>query len=164
MLALAQTIAADPQMAEALGSPKLDADAKGSLFLSVAGDRFSAEMRNFVRILLDGDRVGVLAEIRALYEQRKDEADALGALSTAMGKQRNLEEKRNLKTMDGRPIGILPSDAMRVKDVEAAWKLAAEWESKVGHKALIEDAAAEAALKAMPPLSPTSPPKPKRPI
>jgi F-type H+-transporting ATPase subunit delta len=86
MLALAQTIAADPRMAEALASPKLDTDAKASLFLSIAGDRFSAEMRNFVRILIDGDRIGVLPEVRALYETRKDEADgvAKATIETAM--------------------------------------------------------------------------------
>ena len=86
MLALAQTVAADPGMAEALASPKLDADAKTSLFLSIAGDRYSAEMRNFVRILIEGDRIGVLPEVRALYETRKDEADgvAKATIETAM--------------------------------------------------------------------------------
>lgn len=86
MLALAQTIATDPSMTEALASPKLDADAKTSLFLSIAGDRFSAEMRNFVRILIEGDRIGVLPEIRALYGTRKDAADgvAKATIETAM--------------------------------------------------------------------------------
>jgi len=85
-LALAQAIAADPAMAEALASPKLDVDAKTALFLSIGGERFSAEMRNFVRILIDADRIGVLPEIRALYETRKDEADgvAKATIETAM--------------------------------------------------------------------------------
>jgi F-type H+-transporting ATPase subunit delta len=86
MLALAHAIASDATMAEALASPKLEAEAKASLFLSIAGDRFSAEMRNFVRILIDGDRIGVLPEIRAFYEARKDEADgvARAMIETAM--------------------------------------------------------------------------------
>src|SRR5512145_2436594 len=86
MLALAQAIAADPGMAEALASPKLGADAKASLFLSIAGDRFSAEMSNFVRILIEGDRIGVLPEVRALYETSKDAADgvAKATIETAM--------------------------------------------------------------------------------
>jgi F-type H+-transporting ATPase subunit delta len=86
MLALAQAIASDPAMAEALASPKLDADAKASLFLSIAGERFSAPMRNFVRILIDGDRIGVLPEIRELYEVRKNEAEgvAKATIETAM--------------------------------------------------------------------------------
>jgi len=85
-LALAQAIAADPRMAEALASPNLDAAAKASLFLSIAGERFGSEMRNFVRILVEGDRVGVLPEIRALYEARKDEAEgvAKATIETAM--------------------------------------------------------------------------------
>lgn len=85
-LALAETIGADPRMAEALASPKLDADAKASLFLSIAGDRFGSEMRNFVRILIDGDRIGVLPEIRALYETRKNatEGVAKATIETAM--------------------------------------------------------------------------------
>jgi len=85
-LALAQTIAADPAMAEALSSPRLDAGAKTALFLSIAGERFGNELRNFVHILVDADRVGVLGEIRALYEARKDEADgvARATVETAM--------------------------------------------------------------------------------
>ena len=39
--------------------------------------RFSAEMRNFVRILIEGDRIGVLPEVRALYETSKDAADGV---------------------------------------------------------------------------------------
>jgi len=43
-------------------------------------------MRNFVRILIEGERIGVLPEIRALYEARKDEAEgvARATIETAM--------------------------------------------------------------------------------
>ena len=85
-LAFAQTIAADPKMAEALASPKLDAAAKASLFLSIAGERFGSEMRNFVRILVEADRVSLLPEIRALFDARKDEAEGVAkvTIETAM--------------------------------------------------------------------------------
>ena len=67
-------------------SPKLDAAAKTSLFLSIGGERFSARVRNFVRILIEGDRIEVLPEIRALYEARKNEADgvAKATIETAL--------------------------------------------------------------------------------
>ena len=86
MLKLAEDIATDPRMAEALASPKLDAAAKASLFLSIAAERFSAPMRNFVRILVEADRVSVLPEIRALFDARKDEAEgvAKATVETAM--------------------------------------------------------------------------------
>lgn len=77
MLRLAEAIATDAKMAEALASPKLDAAAKTSLFLSIAGERFAPMMRNFVGILIDADRVGLLPEIRALFEAHKAEAEGV---------------------------------------------------------------------------------------
>jgi F-type H+-transporting ATPase subunit delta len=86
MLKLAEAITTDERMAEALASPKLDGPAKTSLFLSIAGDRFSAPMRNFVRILVESDRVGLLPEIRTLFEDQKNEAEgvAKARIETAM--------------------------------------------------------------------------------
>lgn len=86
MLNLAEGIAADARMAEALSAPKLDAPARTTLFLSIAGDRFTPAMCNFVRILIEGDRVAVLPEIRTLFETRKDEAEgtAKARIATAM--------------------------------------------------------------------------------
>lgn len=76
-LKLAADIAVDAQMAEALASPKLDVAAKASLFLSIAGERFAAPMRNFVRILVEADRVALLPEIRELFEARRNEAEGV---------------------------------------------------------------------------------------
>jgi len=77
MLRLAQEIVADTRMADALQSPKLDAAAKATLFLSVAGDRFSAPMKNFVRILVEGDRASLLPEIRELFNAQRDDAEGI---------------------------------------------------------------------------------------
>lgn len=68
MLRLASGIAADPAMARALENPKLGADEKSSLFLSVAQDAFGEDMRSFVRVLIDARRIELLPEIRELYE------------------------------------------------------------------------------------------------
>ncbi len=77
MLQLAEGIGADPRMAEALSSPRLDAGGKASLFLSIAGERFSAEMRNFVRILIDTGRIGLLPELRVLFEGLRHQAEGV---------------------------------------------------------------------------------------
>jgi F-type H+-transporting ATPase subunit delta len=77
MLKLAADIASDARMADALASPKLDAQAKASLFLSIAGDGFGPAMRNFARILIDADRIAVLPEIRTLFEARRNEAEGV---------------------------------------------------------------------------------------
>ncbi len=77
MMKLARAVGEDPQMTDALTSPRLDASEKASLFLDVAGDRFSAPMRNFVRILIEADRVELLPEIAALFETMRNDAEGV---------------------------------------------------------------------------------------
>ena len=77
MLKLASGIVSDPQMATALDNPRLDAPAKQALLLSIAGDRLNAEGRNFVRVLVESDRIGVMPTISSLFETLKDAADGV---------------------------------------------------------------------------------------
>lgn len=76
MLRFGATIVADERVAAALDNPRLDAGAKESLLLSIAGDRFDAQARNFIRVLVDADRVAMLPQIAAQFDALKDEAEA----------------------------------------------------------------------------------------
>ena len=86
MLRLLTQVIGDARVAGALDHPKLTAGDKESLLLSVAGDKLTREGRNFVRVLIEADRVGVLPQIRAHFEARKDEAEgvAKATIETAM--------------------------------------------------------------------------------
>ena len=86
MLTFAEAIATDPQMIDALSNPKLDAGARTSLFLSIAGDRLSEDMRGFVRVLIEADRIELLPEIRVLFESLRNEAEgvAKAVIETAL--------------------------------------------------------------------------------
>jgi F-type H+-transporting ATPase subunit delta len=77
MLGLAADIAGDPRMARALESPRLTGQQKESLFLSIAGDRLDAGGRNFVHVLLDGDRIGLLPQIVEQFEVLRREAEGV---------------------------------------------------------------------------------------
>ena len=77
MLRLAETIATDPQMADALTNPKLSSDEKAALFLTVGGDRIAGDARNFIRVLVDTDRIELLPEIRQLFEASKNEEEGV---------------------------------------------------------------------------------------
>jgi len=77
MLNLLAGLAADPRVAGALDNPKLTASDKASLVLSVAGDRLNAAGRNFVRVLVDADRFGVLPQIRTLFDALKNDTDGV---------------------------------------------------------------------------------------
>jgi F-type H+-transporting ATPase subunit delta len=76
MLRLAATIVADARIAAALDNPRLDTGAKESLLLSIGGDRFNGEARNFIRVLVEAERVMLLPQIAAMFETLKNEAEA----------------------------------------------------------------------------------------
>ena len=76
MLRFAASIVGDERVAEALDNPRLDTAAKESLLLSIGGDRFDAQARNFVRVLVEGERVALLPQIAAMFETLKNEAEA----------------------------------------------------------------------------------------
>ena len=79
MLHYASAIVADPQMARALDNPKLTAADKESLLLSVCGDKLNAEGRSFVRVLVEGERVGLLPQIAMLFDERKNDVEGVAA-------------------------------------------------------------------------------------
>jgi F-type H+-transporting ATPase subunit delta len=81
MLRAAATVADDPTMRAALDNPKLTAADKESLFLSVCGDRLSTEGRNFVRVLIESDRIGLLQQIRELFGALKDADEGVARAS-----------------------------------------------------------------------------------
>jgi F-type H+-transporting ATPase subunit delta len=77
MLKLASSVVGDARVAEALDNPKLDAKAKESLLLSICGDGLNSEGRNFVRLLVEADRIALMPTIASLFETLKDEADGV---------------------------------------------------------------------------------------
>jgi F-type H+-transporting ATPase subunit delta len=81
----------DPKVAHALDNPALDSGAKESLLLSICGDKLNAEGRSFLRVLIEGERILLLPQIRALFEILKDDADgvAKATIETAFPFQGN---------------------------------------------------------------------------
>ncbi len=47
------------------------------MFLSLCGDKLDADGRSFIRVLIEGDRIGLLPEIRELFDTLKDGADGV---------------------------------------------------------------------------------------
>ncbi len=77
MLRLTSGVASDPKMADALDSPKLTAAQKESLFLSVCGEQLSGSGRNFVRVLIEGDRTRLLPQIIEQFEALRRDAEGV---------------------------------------------------------------------------------------
>ncbi len=69
-------VAADPSMKACFTDPNLCADQLYKLTLDVAGD-LNAEQQNFVRVLVDNERLQVLPEIRDLFVALKNEHEGV---------------------------------------------------------------------------------------
>ena len=76
MLQLAASIVSDERVARTLDNPRLDGGAKQSLLLSIGGDRFDEASRNFIRVLVESERVTLLPQIAAMFETLKNDAEA----------------------------------------------------------------------------------------
>jgi F-type H+-transporting ATPase subunit delta len=77
MLRFASGVVADPRVAVALDNPKLTAADKASLVLSICGDKLDNLGRNFIRLLVEADRVTLLPQISELFEALKNDIDGV---------------------------------------------------------------------------------------
>src|SRR5207248_1483894 len=75
VLRFATTIVADERVTAALENPRLSTGDKEALLLSIAGDRVTGDGRSFLRVLIEADRIALLPQIRALFDQLKDDAE-----------------------------------------------------------------------------------------
>jgi len=75
MLGLAAAISQDETMQRVLAAPRLTSAEKASAFNEVAGDKFDAQVQNFISVLSENNRLALLPEIAALFEQYKAEQE-----------------------------------------------------------------------------------------
>lgn len=77
MLRYVSAVVAEPAMARTLDNPKFTPGDKESLILSVCGEKLDAMARRFVRVLVEADRVAVLPQIAALFDELKNDAEGV---------------------------------------------------------------------------------------
>ncbi|MBS0544532.1 MAG: F0F1 ATP synthase subunit delta [Proteobacteria bacterium] len=70
------SVAADSNMRACITDPKLSADQLVKLVVDVSGT-LSAEQQNFIRVLVDNERLQVLPEIRDLFVALKNEHEGV---------------------------------------------------------------------------------------
>ena len=75
-------VAADPSMKACFTDPNLSADQLNKLMLDVGGD-LTAEQQNFIRVLVENERLQVLPEIRDLFVALKNEHEGVKEASIA---------------------------------------------------------------------------------
>jgi len=70
-------VATHPAMREAIGDPRLTDGQLYALLASVTGDALTAEVQQFVRVLIENGRLALLPEIRQLFLELKNEREAV---------------------------------------------------------------------------------------
>lgn len=70
-------IAVDGRVRGAVGDPNLSAAKVAGVFISILAGKLSGEAENFVRVLAENGRLGVLPEIRAQYEALKNQREGV---------------------------------------------------------------------------------------
>ena len=70
-------IVTDDAMRAQIQNPNLSSDQVSELVLDVAGTELSDEQRNFVRILVDNERLLVVPEIRDLFARKKNQYEGV---------------------------------------------------------------------------------------
>ena len=77
MLATMAQVAGHPDMQACIGNPNLGAKQLYDLFIALCKEDFPAEARNFVRVLIANDRLGLLPEIHAQFAELKNEREGV---------------------------------------------------------------------------------------
>lgn len=110
MLGFIRAVAGDANMARLASDPRTDRARFVELFLDVCGQRLTAEGANFVRLLAENRRLGLMPEIVAHFEhrraeaERRIEADVVSAFALEPAQIENLE--RALKRRFGREVRV----------------------------------------------------------
>ena len=68
-------VAADERVRGAVGDPNLSAAKSAGLIISILAGKLSGDAENFVRVLAENGRLGVVTEIRTHFEALKNERE-----------------------------------------------------------------------------------------
>ena len=77
MLHFLEVVVQDEGVARGIGDPNWTRHQLESLVLGVCGEQLDGAARNFVQVLVDNDRLGVVPAIRALFEDLKREEEGV---------------------------------------------------------------------------------------
>jgi F-type H+-transporting ATPase subunit delta len=110
MLTLLAAIVSDPAMHELIDSPRVTETQLADLIIAVGAGRLDEKGANFVRVLADNRRLGLLPDIAALFEiQRRDaegrvQAELLTAFPASEAQQAQIIE--SLRKRLGREVDL----------------------------------------------------------
>jgi F-type H+-transporting ATPase subunit delta len=77
MLNLLSMVVSDEHMHAVISSPKLTAEQLAQFIVDICGDKLSQTGKNFVSVLVDAERISIVAEIFKLFELKRAAAEGI---------------------------------------------------------------------------------------
>ena len=103
MLGFAAAVAADPRIQVYIENPDTTSAELEKTFLAVVGDKLDEAGKNLIKLLVEYDRLGLLPEVAAAFEELKAEAEGvLEAEITAATNPTDAEVKALVKRLESK--------------------------------------------------------------
>jgi F-type H+-transporting ATPase subunit delta len=99
MMKFAAAVMSDPAMQSAVDNPRLGAPEKEALFLSVAGDKLDSLGRNFIKTLIEADRITLLPQIEEMFTNLKNAAEGVAQAQIVSAIELTDAQVADLKTV-----------------------------------------------------------------
>ena len=95
-LGVAAEVVRDPRVARLLDNPEVEPHDLAQLITGIAGDRLGEAGRNFVSMIAENRRLGLLPEIALLFDQLKDEAEGVADVTVTSAAPLDEAHRRKL--------------------------------------------------------------------
>ena len=106
MLETLEVIAVDPTVKGLIANPRVDTEAVTALILDVAGDRLTEHGRNFLRLLGQNGRLGLVADIRGIFEQEREALEGRGHVEVRSAYPLTPEEESRIGDAMSKRLGV----------------------------------------------------------
>ncbi len=77
MLNLLSVIVSDDNMSAVINNPKLSSEQLYQFFADICRDKLSESGKNFIRVLIDAERINLAVEVFELFEQKRAAAEGI---------------------------------------------------------------------------------------
>lgn len=98
MLSILATIIADEDMQPVCTDPRVSKEQLQSLVIEVAGDAFSATGKNFVKVLVNAERLVLAPQIHVLFDDLKSEAEKTIQVKVSTAFELTAEQESSIAT------------------------------------------------------------------
>ncbi|MCZ6804706.1 MAG: F0F1 ATP synthase subunit delta [Proteobacteria bacterium] len=81
MLNLLSMVVSDDNMRGVINNPKLSSEQLHQFIVELCGESLSKTGKNFVRVLIDAERIGLAADVFSIYEQKRIAAEGISEVN-----------------------------------------------------------------------------------